>query len=140
MTSAEGNLGRVMLIDDERVDQMMYKRILDRSGMAQDIIPFTYAEDALAYLADTEKPPVDIIFLDINMPRMTGFEFLEAADAKLGAAFQTSVVIMLTTSLNRADRERAAKFPLVKAYLNKPLEHEYLVEAANILRSNPRKH
>lgn len=133
-----GSLGRVMLIDDERVDQMMYKRILDRSGMARDIIGFTYAEDALAYLADPAQPSVDMIFLDINMPRMTGFEFLEAAGNTLGAGFQTSVVIMLTTSLNRADRERAAKFPLVKAYLNKPLEPEHLLHAAAILRENPK--
>lgn len=131
MTSS-GKLGRVMLIDDERVDQMMYKRILTRSQMADDIVSFMYAEEALAYLTDPDMPPVDLIFLDINMPRMTGFEFLEAVEERLGTKLQTAVVIMLTTSLNQADRERAAKFPRVKGYFNKPLDPEYLYEAARI--------
>ena len=123
-----------MMIDDERVDQMLYKRILTGSKMTKDIVGFTYVEDALAYLLDPEKPRIDLISLDINMPRMTGFEFLQAVEDENGPDFDTAVVIMLTTSLNPSDRERAKKFPLVKAYANKPLDLAQLAKASQILK------
>ncbi|QUJ78014.1 response regulator [Sulfitobacter albidus] len=123
-----------MMVDDEQIDQMMYRRIIDRSGMAEDVVGFTYAEEALAYLKEGDRPPVDLILLDINMPRMTGFEFLEAACAELGEAFNTSVVIMLTTSLNPRDKARAASFDMVRGYVNKPLEPENLRVAAEAVK------
>ncbi len=126
-------LGHVMLIDDEKIDQMMYERILKRSGMTDSVIGFTYAEDALAYLKSPDNPQVDLILLDINMPRMTGFEFLETASAELGSDLDIVVVIMLTTSLNPRDQERAASFSAVRAYVNKPLEMENLEFAASII-------
>ena len=129
----ETTLGRVMLIDDEAVDQMMYKRILTRSGRTRDVISFTYAQDALDYLVDPDSPPVDLILLDINMPRMTGFEFLEAVRERIGMAFDIPVVMMLTTSLNPRDKARAAAFEVVRAYVNKPLQTEDVEMAAGIL-------
>ncbi len=133
--NTEGILGRVMLIDDERFDRMMYQRIIGRSKLAQDIVEFSYAEDALAYLADPAQPQVDLILLDINMPRMSGFEFLEAADAQLGVEFRAAVVIMLTTSLSPDDQDRAAGYPAVRGYFNKPLEQLYLDQAVEICAS-----
>ncbi|UWR24110.1 response regulator [Sulfitobacter sp. S190] len=124
-----------MLVDDERIDQMMYRRILERSGMTESIVGFTYAEQALEYLLDPDSPAVDLILLDINMPRMTGFEFLEAACERLGERFSASVVIMLTTSLNPKDQARAASFDVVRAYVNKPLEKDNLELAASVLQA-----
>ena len=126
-------LGRVMLIDDEAVDQMMYKRILARSGRTEDVVSFTYGQDALDYLVDADSPPVDLILLDINMPRMTGFEFLEAVRARIGMSFDIPVVMMLTTSLNPRDKARAASFEVVRAYVNKPLCSDDIDMAAGIL-------
>jgi CheY-like chemotaxis protein len=74
---------------------------------------------------DKENNPVpDIIFLDINMPRMNGWDFLEAYE-KLAPAFRTTIVlIMLTTSLNPDDKERASKSPLIKGFKEKYLDEE----------------
>ncbi|PTX54180.1 response regulator receiver domain-containing protein [Litoreibacter ponti] len=133
-SKSDPGLGRVMLVDDESFDQMMYKRILGRSKMAQEILSFTYADEALEYLSDPANPPVDLILLDINMPRMSGFEFLEAAELQLGPRFRAAVVIMLTTSLSVADQARAAQFNAVKAYFNKPLEPSDLEVAAKLVQ------
>jgi CheY-like chemotaxis protein len=123
----------VMLIDDESFDQKLYQRVIARSGIVGRVISHLYAEDALAYLMTADHDPVDVIFLDINMPRMNGFEFLDAATREIGASFAKIVVIMLTTSLEARDRERASRHPAVRRFINKPLTGSHLVEVAVLL-------
>ncbi|MEM9341652.1 MAG: response regulator [Pseudomonadota bacterium] len=117
-----------MLIDDEEVDQRLYKRVMDRSDLIEDVLVFTYADDALAHLKANPDLQVDVVFLDINMPRMNGFEFLEAATAELGEGFAKVVVAMLTTSLSPTDQARANEFDVVKAYIHKPLTKDHVAE------------
>jgi CheY-like chemotaxis protein len=57
---------------------------------------------------------------------MTGFEFLEAATEALGDSFAKIVFVLLTTSINPDDEERARQFPVVKEYIHKPLQKEHL--------------
>lgn len=125
----------LMSIDDSEIDQMVYKRIIKRSGVVENVITFQLAEDALDYLMSDDREEIDVILLDINMPRMNGFEFLEAATAKLGDDFINCIVIMLTTSLNAQDERRAKEFGMVKSYLNKPLEEEHLELVAQLINS-----
>lgn len=118
----------VMLIDDEKMDQMMYKRILSRSGYVDQVRSFPTAMDALDYLRNPDSPRPDLIFLDINMPRMNGFQFLDAAIEEFGTDFTTAIVIMLTTSLDPDDKKRAEKYDVVKEFVNKPLNAAVLEE------------
>ncbi len=112
----------VMIIDDDRFDQMLSKRVLERSDMVGTILQFQSPEEAVSFLAQDNRPAIDIILLDINMPRMNGFEFLEAATKACGPNFASCVVVMLTTSLDPSDLERANSFSVVKDYFSKPLE------------------
>lgn len=124
----------VMLIDDEAFDQKLYQRVIARSGLVDRVLPFLYADEALAYLCSPECGKVDVIFLDINMPRMNGFEFLEAATRTLGTRFAAMVVVMLTTSLERRDRDRVADHAMVRRLINKPLTVDHLREVAEMLQ------
>jgi CheY-like chemotaxis protein len=132
--SEHSKIRTMMTIDDSELDQILYKRVITRSGLVEKVISFQYAEDALSYLKSDDREKIDVILLDINMPRMSGFDFLERALSDLGPEFSTSVVIMLTTSLVPADEKRAKQFEVVKAYLNKPLSPEGL---ENIVRLFP---
>lgn len=129
-------ISTVLLIDDESFDQMLYKRVIARSGLVGEAISFYYADEALAYLRAPSRKEIDVIFLDINMPRMNGFEFLDAATAALGPDFAKVVVVMLTTSLERRDRDRAMSYPMVRRFINKPLTVAHLTDIAALL-ANP---
>ena len=133
MTAPPG-IGTVLLIDDESFDQKLYKRVIDRSGLVKEALSFLYADEALAYLMSPDCKAIDVIFLDIHMPRMNGFEFLDAATQALGPDFAKLVVVMLTTSLERRDRERAAGYSVVRRFIGKPLTVEHIVEVASLLQ------
>jgi len=123
-----------MIIDDDSIDQMLYKRIIDRSGLVETVLSFYYAEDALDFLRQPDRPDVDVILLDINMPGMSGFEFLQAAEEEFGESFADIVVIMLTTSLDPKDQERASAHKCVKAYFDKPLNNDQLLQISEMLQ------
>lgn len=122
-----------MLIDDEEIDQKLYTRVLKRSGLVENVVSFTYADEAFEFLKANDDLVVDVIFLDINMPRMNGFQFLEKVTTELKREFAHLVIVMLTTSLDPKDREMASKFDIVREFINKPLEVAHVVRAAEIL-------
>lgn len=124
-------LDLIIFIDDDLATNYLHERNARLADCAKDIKVFSSALDALAYLKDTEnenyvKP--NIIFLDINMPVMNGWEFLEEYD-KLDISAQSDLLlVMLTTSLNPRDREKADALNLVGNFRSKPLLTEQLLE------------
>ncbi|MEM7207784.1 MAG: response regulator [Pseudomonadota bacterium] len=125
-----------MLIDDESVDQMLYQRVMKHSGVVGDVFTFNYADEALVFLKSEACPAIDVIFLDINMPRMNGFEFLEAAYEALGGNFARAVIIMLTTSLDSQDQDRVSQYSVVKDCIDKPLTAEHINNIAGMLSNS----
>ena len=114
----------IVLIDDSSLDNKLHKRVIDRTGLARNVLCFPMAEDALDFFRQPGAIPADLILLDINMPRMSGFEMLDAALDEFGNSFDPSVVVMLTTSLNPDDKARAETYEVIKDYLQKPLTEE----------------
>ena len=114
-------LKSVILVDDSSIDNRLHARVIERTGLAENILCFAMAEDAIAHLRTPGAIPADLILLDINMPRMNGFEMLDASIAEFGEAFMPSVVVMLTTSMDPRDQQRADSIPVIKDYFQKPL-------------------
>ena len=123
----------IMTIDDSEVDLYLHKRVIKRSGLIENVIVFQFAEDALSYLKSDDSDEVDAILLDINMPRMDGFEFLDRLTTDLALDKCPLVVVMLTTSLDPEDNRRAEQYEVVKGYLNKPLTEEGLQTVAQLV-------
>ena len=70
-------IGTAILIDDNTIDQRLYKKILMRSDLVGEVITFSLAGPALDFLRENRSQKIDVIFLDIIMPMMDGFEFLD---------------------------------------------------------------
>ena len=121
-------LETVILIDDSKIDNRLHQRVIERSGLARNVLCFAMPDEALKYLHQPGAVPADLILLDINMPCMDGFELLDAAMSDLGEAFVKSVVVMLTTSMDPADQDRATRYGMIRDYFIKPLTRERFAE------------
>ena len=111
---------KVVLIDDDDISLFLNKTLLEDYVADDNIKTFNSAKLALAYL-DNQNPEETqcLILLDINMPIMNGWDFLLALESH---PFVKNVkVVLVTSSVNRADRERAISNPLVIDLLRKPL-------------------
>lgn len=119
---------RILLIDDSEADRLYTRIVLERSGADREVFDYESARDALSDLK-LGRIEVDLILLDINMPGMDGFEFLDAYQslpdhdpADAGAPPKAVAVVMLTSSPDQTDRQRALGFSCVKGYVIKPLD------------------
>ena len=121
----------IMLIDDNVDDNFYHERVIKKSDAADIVIVKLTAMDALEYLRskkDNYDTHPNLIFLDINMPGMNGWEFLQEYN-KLDQQFQSqAIVIMLTTSDNPDDKIKAKTFNAVSDFKTKPLSKEMLEE------------
>jgi CheY-like chemotaxis protein len=109
----------VLLVDDSKADNMFHKLIIAKTGLVSDIKFAKNGQEALDMLHNKTATP-DLIFLDINMPIMNGFEFLKELE-KMAQQLMPKVVIMLTTSMLNEDREKTKEFSLLSDFISKPL-------------------
>lgn len=124
-------LNKVLLIDDSESDNFVHSRLLKKENIAEEIVIKYSADDALNYLStlvEKKYPQPELIFLDINMPGMNGWEFLEHYE-KLEIEQKGGIVItMLTTSSSDSDRAKASTNILINRFENKPLTKKRLYD------------
>jgi CheY-like chemotaxis protein len=122
---------RVLTIDDNENDLLFTRIALQRSGVDYEIRAFERAQEALTWLATDPAHGTDLILLDINMPVMNGFAFLQAFEALPDAQRGHAVVVMLSSSSDPADHHRAAQHASVRDFVSKPLDKD---TAAGLVR------
>lgn len=131
---------KIILIDDDFVYNLMNEKFLKLIGFMGDIIPFTDANEALKLIQQPShveefnqtKKPV-LILLDLNMPKLNGWQFLdifESFDDEIKKVFK---VVVLTSSIDPADMEKAASYPSVEYFEVKPLKLETIYKLINRL-------
>jgi CheY-like chemotaxis protein len=127
------NIKHVLLIDDNAIDNYIAKTVISKSGLVEKISVMISAIDALEYLellkSNSEQFP-DVIFLDIQMPEMDGFGFLEEFSEFPTNVTNKSVVFMLTSSSDPADINRSTEYPAVKKYFSKPMTENIIKEVS----------
>ena len=115
----------VMLVDDSEIDLFINRKILEYNHFCRDIISTTSPREALDMLRNLDhKRAPEIIFLDLNMPVINGFKFLnEFSKLPKNVRDQISIVV-LTSSDNYEDKKRVAKSSSVIKFISKPLTDE----------------
>ncbi len=121
---------RILLIDDSAADNFIHARRIRKAGVANEIVVKENGRDAIEYLATRngggKYPQPELIFLDINMPVMNGWEFLDAYQQLPDEQKAGIVVTMLTTSSADKDQNKAKEYGVIAAYLEKPLTEDKL--------------
>ncbi len=109
----------VLVVDDNEVDILIARKNLEMSGKFEEIYTATDGEDALRTLENINP---DYVLLDINMPVLDGWGFLDSFGLDfLGGIQEAPKVIMLSSSIDEEDSNRALNNPAVSQYLVKPL-------------------
>lgn len=119
----------VLLIDDNDLDNFINQKIIESANFAKTIFVNTNSISALEFLKNLSLLPLDnghshfpeIIFVDINMPIMDGFQFVSTLIKNMPDIFEKSKLVILTTSLNPADKRTAFDISDKIIFLNKPL-------------------
>lgn len=123
------NINVACIIDDDPIFVLGTKRLMELSEFSGETLVFSNGELALnaitEMIAKKESLP-EIIFLDINMPVMDGWDFLEEFETLSGT--ENVTIYVLSSSVDPADAERARSYPHVKDYITKPLNREKLKE------------
>jgi CheY-like chemotaxis protein len=112
-----------IVIDDSKLDCFIAEKIIKNTGKSESIKSFLQAKDALQHIsaAPTDETAHTIIFVDIQMPVMNGFEFVEAFEQLPAAITSHYTIYVISSSINENDLNRVHNFSSVKQFLNKPL-------------------
>lgn len=115
----------IALVDDDEVTNFLNQRLVKNSGYFNHVLTFSNGKEILDYMSGSNVIEPNIILLDINMPVMNGFDFLERHKELPKNSRADLVIAMLTTSLLEKDRVRAESLEITE-YVEKPLSVDKL--------------
>lgn len=130
---------KVCIVDDDDIYQFTMVKTMKSLNLTDKIIVFSDGEEALDFMLDNlhnDKELPDVIFLDIDMPIMDGFQFMEEyvkIKPKLGKKI---TIYMVSSSVDPVDIERAKKISEITDYIVKPITHDQLKHIVGELRLN----
>lgn len=112
----------IFLVDDDPINNLINRRLLGKTGICSRIEEFQGGQDALEKIKDLNPDDNLLIFLDINMPVLNGWEFLN----RYLETYPDRVdkIVILSSSIDFQDRQRAEEYSIVSGFLEKPLTIE----------------
>ena len=125
------NYQTIMIIDDSKIDRYVVEMVIKKTNFASEVIQMGSGNDALNYLTqhkDQAGKWPGLILLDVNMPEMNGFEFMEKFNLFAEEIKETCSVMLLTSSIHPVDIDRATSNKYIRKFINKPLNAAKLHE------------
>ena len=134
-------LDSILFIDDDPITIMLCKMVIKKASFSNEIATAKNGEEALQYFntlkeidsnGEFKKQP-QLIFLDLNMPVMGGWEFLDSFSTSDYADYNKTKVIILSSTIDPEDLEKSKKYPMVIDFLSKPISKEMLEYVKGII-------
>ena len=123
-------INTIVLLDDDTATNYIHETYLKRVNCVENVLSYTRGETALEYLQGLKTFP-ELIFVDINMPTMDAWEFLDMYE-KLDMSLKINTrVILLTTSIMASDKEKIDKYTQIDEVLFKPLNEPVIKQVMN---------
>ena len=126
-------LEKILFIDDDPITLMLCKMVISKSLFSKEIVTAKNGEEALKYFntlklakTDAQLTKPQLIFLDLNMPVMGGWEFLDSFSTVDYSGYNNTKVIILSSTIDPEDLEKSKKYPMVIDFLSKPISKEML--------------
>lgn len=123
------NVKHFLLVEDDAISSMMTTMAIEAAVPAADVKVLNDSEEALALIRQNEHPDPTVMLLDINMPKMSGWQLLDEFKQLDNAVQSRYSIYMLTSSADVKDRAKASDYPFLKGYLLKPLSATDLQKA-----------
>jgi CheY-like chemotaxis protein len=129
---------KILLVDDDRIYQFAARKTIEATGFVDNITIASNGEEALSYLKSiSDKDPAllpDVIFLDVNMPVMNGWEFLDTYPAFSKALAREVLIYVVSSSIDDIDIEKSRQYKSVSGYLVKPVLKDKFTQLLSALR------
>lgn len=125
-------LEQILCVDDDPITLMLCKKVISKSSFSHEVITAQNGEEALhhfnilKYTNDKNKRKPELIFLDLNMPIMGGWEFLDHFVSSDYNDFNSIPVIVLSSTIDPEDLAKAKKYPIIIDFLSKPITQPML--------------
>lgn len=123
-------LNKILCVDDDPITLMLYKMVIAKASFTEEIITAKNGQEALDYYdnlkANNDSAFPELIFLDLNMPVMGGWEFLDNFTKSNYDQFNKTKVIVLSSTIDPNDIEKVKKYPIVIDFMSKPVTKEML--------------
>ena len=127
-------INKVLCIDDDQITLVLCEMVIKKAGFAKEVVTAKNGREGLAWFSayfskgkKAERPePPQIIFLDLNMPIMNGWDFLEDYLMKYSDRLPETKVVIISSTVNPEDFSRANRYDIVIDFINKPLTIEGL--------------
>jgi CheY-like chemotaxis protein len=118
----------IMCIDDDPITLMLFKKVVQKASFAKEIINTTNGEEAITFInsINNDKIKPQLLFLDLNMPVMGGWEFLDLFNNSNYYRANNTKVIILTSTIDPEDISKARSYDNVIEFLSKPITIEML--------------
>ena len=135
-------LDTILFIDDDPITLMLCKMVISKASFSNEVITAKNGEEALQYfdkllnqssVNNEENKTPQLIFLDLNMPVMGGWEFLDSFSTTKYSEYNAIKVIVLSSTVDPEDLKKSKKYPMVFDFISKPITKKMLEDIKNKL-------